>query len=55
MYSGDDEIDKSLAAVLDYYKVGSWMPERGPLNSTTTNQKLYRIVGDNLVDITFKF
>lgn len=55
MYSGNTEIDPQLVEVLDYYKVGPWIASFGPLNSKTTNQKLYKIVDGELEDITFKF
>lgn len=54
-YSGDDEIDRKLLKVLDYYKVGHWDELYGPLNNPTTNQKLYRLERGKLVDITSSF
>ena len=58
LYSGDDRIDYKIADVLDYYKVGSYVKELGPLDSKTTNQRMYRIDRGtcvNFVDITSKF
>lgn len=55
MYSGDDELDEDLLGVLDYYKIGPYVEELGPLNSKTTNQKLYYINQDIIEDITYKF
>jgi anaerobic ribonucleoside-triphosphate reductase activating protein len=55
MYSGDDIIDKSLISHLDYYKVGGYKHEFGPLNSRSTNQHLYQIVNGQLNDITHLF
>jgi hypothetical protein len=55
MYSGDDIIDKNLISHLDYYKVGSYKHEMGPLNSRGTNQHLYEIVNNELKDITYLF
>lgn len=55
VYSGNDEIDQRYIPVLDYYKVGSYKEEFGPLNCKTTNQKLYKIVDNQLTDITSKF
>lgn len=55
MYSGREEINPRLIPHLDYYKVGPWITEKGPLNSRTTNQKLYKIENGELVDITHKF
>lgn len=40
---------------LDYYKVGPWLPDYGPLTATTTNQRLYQIVNGHLVNITNRF
>ena len=33
-----------LVNLLDYYKVGPYIPERGPLNKETTNQRFYKKV-----------
>lgn len=55
LYSGDDEIDDSLVPYLDYYKIGSYQEDLGPLNSKTTNQIFYKIIEGNLIDITHRF
>lgn len=56
MYSGDDKIDVDLSQVLDYYKIGSYKEEFGPLNKPTTNQRFYKRNSDGqLLDITAKF
>lgn len=55
MYSGDDNIDLNLFYNLDYYKIGSYKEELGPLNKKTTNQKLYRIINKQPEDITYRF
>lgn len=55
MYSGDDTIDLDLVNKLDYYKVGSYQEELGPLDSPATNQRLYRVVDGELKDITYWF
>ena len=55
LYSGKIEMDKELCPYLDYYKVGPYIASCGPLNSRTTNQKLYKIVSKTITDITFKF
>ena len=43
----------------DYIKLGPYSEEFGPLNSVTTNQRMYKVVKQNgnyeLVDITNKF
>lgn len=55
MYSGDDEIDNNLIPVLNYYKVGSYKKEFGPLNKPTTNQRMYKIINNTINDITSRF
>ena len=55
MYSGDEEIDNLLVDVLDYYKVGPYIKEKGPLTDPNTNQRLYLIKNKELIDITYKF
>ncbi len=55
MYSGCDMVDSDLASTLDYYKVGSWQEEFGPLDDPSTNQKLFKRIDGNLVDVTHKF
>ena len=43
-YSGDDEVDfYEYGWFFDYIKVGSYKKELGPLNKSTTNQRLYKI------------
>lgn len=59
-YSGENELDLNEYGVyFDYIKVGPYIKERGPLNSPTTNQRLYFIKRnrDNLIieDITSSF
>ena len=64
-YSGKQELPKHfLLKEFDYIKLGPYIEELGPLNSKTTNQRLYRIVldyyddgtsGYELEDITHKF
>lgn len=60
-YSG---IDKVLTNVdvkyLDYIKVGPYIKEKGPLNSRSTNQKMYKVHRTSegstlLMNITSKF
>ena len=58
VYSGDDRIDYKIAKLLDYYKVGPYVNELGPLDSKTTNQRMYFIEHSdpiNFYDITYKF
>ena len=61
-YSGREEISPLVDLTLfDYVKVGPYKEEFGPLNSKTTNQKMFKInhnYEDNtydLEDITFLF
>ena len=55
-YSGKCELPHDFdASAFDYVKVGPYIPEYGPLNKPTTNQRLYHIVNGEMVDITSKF
>lgn len=56
-YSGEDYLDLDFyKKYFDYIKVGSYKKELGPLNSKTTNQRLYRIISrENIEDITCRF
>ena len=42
LYSGRAEVEDALWQAFDYVKVGPYLPECGPLNERTTNQRLYR-------------
>lgn len=54
-YSGSDEISKVIdLKYLDYYKIGSYKEELGPLNSKTTNQVLYELTHKKDGKIIFK-
>ena len=55
VYSGLDSWDATLAEELDYYKVGSYQPARGPLNNPNTNQRLYKYINNEWIDITNRF
>lgn len=63
-YSGRQELNKDIELRnFDYIKLGPYIEEKGPLNSRTTNQRLYKaepfddiVHGDYcLIDITDKF
>lgn len=59
-YSGRQELSKDIELRnFDFIKLGPYIEELGPLNSKTTNQRMYKVVeqDDNyeLVDITNKF
>ncbi|MCQ2182453.1 MAG: radical SAM protein [Bacteroidales bacterium] len=51
LYSGRTEVEKELFDAFDYVKVGPYIAEFGPLNSKTTNQRLYH----HGEDITYRF
>lgn len=56
-YSGRQEISDIVARQLrwfDYIKLGPYIEEYGPLNSKTTNQRLYEVKDNKLNDITYK-
>ena len=56
-YSGESDLNiNEYAECFDYIKVGPYIESLGPLNCTTTNQRLYSIKDDKSVeDITSKF
>lgn len=55
-YSGNNKLPNELILKnLDYVKIGSYMLEKGGLDSPTSNQVLYKIENGNLIDITYKF
>lgn len=59
-YSGESELDlNEYGKYFDYIKVGPYIKELGPLNSSTTNQRLYFIKRDRdnltIEDITSTF
>lgn len=41
IYSGRTKVEEDFFDLFDYVKVGPYIPEKGPLNSRTTNQRLY--------------
>ena len=66
MYSGFDFIDLKLANILDYYKIGKFILPKGDpttwhkktcgsINFPWSNQKMYKRVNTNLIDITERF
>ena len=55
-YSGRQELSKHInLEYFDYIKLGPYMEEFGPLNSRTTNQRMYKVHDCELEDITSKF
>ena len=60
LYSGRESVEEDVWELFDYVKIGPFRPSCGPLNKTTTNQRLYRILhnadGTRTVDdITARF
>ena len=66
MYSGRDYIDLELAQELDYYKIGrfilpngecsKWhLTECGPINFPWSNQRMFKKIDNQLIDITYRF
>lgn len=55
-YSGRNKIAPEINIKnFDYIKVGPYIEKKGPLTSPTTNQRLYKVVDNELVDVTNKF
>lgn len=55
-YSGKQELSPEIQLKnFDYIKLGPYISSSGPLNCPTTNQRLYKVVDDKLIDITEKF
>lgn len=59
-YSGRQELSKEIDLKnFDAIKLGPYIEELGPLNSKTTNQRMYKVMKQNnnyeLVDITDRF
>ena len=51
LYSGREELEPEVWDAFDYVKVGPYLPECGPLNERSTNQRLYH----HRKDITPRF
>lgn len=55
-YSGRQELSQEIdLANFDYIKLGPYIEELGGLDNPHTNQKLYKVMDGNLIDITYKF
>jgi len=56
-YSGRQELPAEVdARSFDYIKLGPWIEALGPLSSPTTNQRLYRIAANGMMEeITDRF
>ena len=60
LYSGRGEVEDEIFRIFDYVKTGPYIEAFGPLNSRSTNQRLYRVlhldaVKYYLTDITSRF
>lgn len=55
LYSGKPSLEQYMIDNFDYVKVGPYIEEFGPINKPTTNQRLYKIVGDLQIDVTKEF
>ena len=55
VYSGREKVEDEYYNIFDYVKVGPYKKEYGPLNSKKTNQRMYRVIGKDIMDITYKF
>lgn len=55
LYSGREKVEGELLRYLDYVKVGPYIEKFGPINKPTTNQRLYKIVGNLQIDVTKEF
>lgn len=55
-YSGRQELSEDINLEwFDYLKLGPYIEELGPLTSKTTNQRFYKVINNELIDITSKF
>ena len=55
VYSGREEVEEIFWDYFDYIKLGPYRPECGPLNSPTTNQRLFRRTEEGKwEDITYR-
>lgn len=55
VYSGRNNVEEEYYEIFDYVKVGEYKKEFGPLNNSTTNQRLYRMTEGGKEDITHLF
>lgn len=56
-YSGKEKLPEEISLVdFDYIKVGPYKKDYGPLNNKSTNQRMYRMSGGEIVeDVTSLF
>lgn len=55
LYSGRATVEPIIMKNFDYVKTGPFIASRGPLNNPNTNQRLFKISGENITDITHLF
>ncbi len=55
LYSGRPEVPNTYWRVFHYIKTGPYIEKLGPLNSPSTNQRLYKVEGHRRIDITSQF
>ena len=55
LYSGRDTEIEEWMRLFDYVKTGSYQKTNGPLSNSDTNQRMYRITGHEITDITSAF
>ena len=54
-YSGRNTLFVPMKEVLDYVKFGPYIEEFGGLDKPKSNQRFFKIVGDDYEDLTYKF
>lgn len=54
-YSGRDYVDMRVLSHLDYVKIGHYEEKYGPLDSETTNQIMFKVQDNLLLNITKEF
>ena len=54
MYTGLEQLEPELLAMLDYYKLGKYDKNLGGLSSPITNQKLYKSLNNKTLLYDFK-
>lgn len=55
LYSGDKVSNKEVyfdTLLLDYLKIGPFVPDYGPITKSTTNQRFYKKIDNNYRDVT---
>lgn len=55
-YSGRQELSKDIRLWnFSYIKLGPYMKDKGALDNVNTNQRFYKVVNGELIDITSRF